>query len=307
MITRCEDTTPAKLLAALDRFITASHFRDTRSILQRIIDLLRSQPDVVMLRPADERGAELQPHVKALVYSLKPIANPRDVLRSPLSEISLSELILCCQAMATSMESRFRRGEPMRALKDDLDNLRTLSDALDLPDVTQSYHGVCSLLVEHVLGACQLARQNFVSGNYSETRHNFHRIDGFESMQEHCAVVDPDIRSREYVVVLKEINRKFGSCYQKISEVDTPPSVQKDLLDQMQGIDKFLKEFLDLKMRDKYRSAVHDVEAKFKISFQEAKRFISTADQFVPERLNSLFEHLQQLANFREHLEDRLY
>ena len=202
LITRCEDTSPAKLLAALDRFITASHFRDTRSILQRIIDLLRSQPDVVMLRPADERGAELQPHVKALVYSLKPIANPRDVLRSPLSEISLSELILRCQTMATSMESRFRLGEPMRALKDDLDNLRMLSDALDLPDVTQSYHGVCSLLVEHVLGACQLARQNFVSGNYSETRHNFHRIDGFESMQEHCAVVDPDIRSREYVVVL---------------------------------------------------------------------------------------------------------
>ena len=40
-------------------------------------------------------------------------------------------------------------------------------------------------------------------------------------------------------------------------------------------------------MRDKYSSAVFDVEAKFKISIQEAECLICTAGQFVPKRLNS--------------------
>ena len=40
-------------------------------------------------------------------------------------------------------------------------------------------------------------------------------------------------------------------------------------------------------MWDKYSSAVFDVEAKFKISIQEAECFIRTADQFVPKSRNS--------------------
>ena len=77
-----------------------------------------------LLQPADEHGAELQPQVRALEHSLKQTANPRHVFRSQLGKILLSTLILCCQTMATWMESCFRPGEPIiRALKDYLDRL----------------------------------------------------------------------------------------------------------------------------------------------------------------------------------------
>ena len=59
----------------------------------------------------------------ALEHILKQIANQRHVFRSQLGKILLSTLILCCQTMATWMESRFRPGEPIRALKDYLDRL----------------------------------------------------------------------------------------------------------------------------------------------------------------------------------------
>ena len=258
-----------------------------------------------MIFPADERGAELQPHVKSLVHAVEPILNPRQVLRSPLSDESLTDLLFRYKEMVTSMEVRFRRGLAVRELKADLDSLKLLSDALDLPAVTACYHDICKLLVDHITEACGRARESFERGDFVETRCNFNRIDGLDSMEQHLAVVCPELRAREYVSLMKEMNEAVLMCFAHVSDSDTPLESAKIGLDKLKGIDNVLRSLLDPKARDKYRCAVEAVENRFKGDYEKAMEMIST-DQ-ISLQLDSLLMNIQLMPHFQEHFQDAPY
>ena len=75
------------------------------------------------------------PYVRSLLETLAPITDVRHVLCSPLSEASAADMALAVSKMAERMEARFRRNQRILDFKDDLDDLRLLSDALDLVEV----------------------------------------------------------------------------------------------------------------------------------------------------------------------------
>ena len=274
-------------------------------MVQKIIELLQSQPQNVMVCPADERGAELQPHVKSLVLSVKPISNPREALRSPLSNDSLTQLVLRCKETATDMEDRFRRRHAMREVKNDLDSLKLLSEALDLPAVTTSYHGICKLLADHVTEACERARDCFARGDFVETKSNLSRMDGFEGMEQHYETVCPDLRARVYVPLFVEVNDVVRSCFAEASDLGASLETVKSRLDDLRGIDQVLKCLLDQKVRDHYRRAVEAVENRFNTAYQGAKQMIST-DQLSLE-LDQLLTNMQLMPHFQEHFRDAHY
>ena len=274
-------------------------------MLQLILDKLRRHPDHVLLFPADEQGEQKLPYVRALVHGLKPIIASSQVIKSPLSESSISGLVIRCKDMATSVDARFRRRLALLELKGDLDDLRLLSDALCLPSVTQCYNGICKLILDRITDALRCGRNNFELSNFVETKLNFKSIEGFDKMQVHYKDLDPDLKTREYVSLLKHINNTARRYFQSLSDPNAPFESLLGTLNHIQGID-VLKGLLEPQLRNNYRSATQMVQNRFDKAYQDAKQVL--ADQNMnSEHLNELLRQLHLVPHFHDHLQDRCY
>ncbi len=286
--------------------MAATHAASTRGLLQRIKDLLQRHPDHVMLCPAGERGEELLPHVKALIYGLTPITDPRTALRSPLSESSCDQLVMCCKDLATAMESRFRGGQPIRALKDDLDNLGLLSDALDLSMVTASYSGVCKLLADHICSACRGGQEAFRNGQFPDARHYLNLIEGFESLKQHYAAAYPDLRAREYVTLMTEINQAVLGWQYEVLDASMTLESLLPRLNALKGVNLVLRELLTEEARGAYKRAVVVAGSRFSSAAQDARGRVGLGD-LRHEQLNALLDEMRLMHRFEDHLEDGRY
>ena len=160
-------------------------------------------------------------------------------------------------------------------------------------------------LAAQIAEACQHAREAFGQRRFNDTRHFMDFVEGFDCLRLHFALVNPDLRAKEYVPVLGLVDQTVRLCAMEIAgEGNTNISVLKEHLDLLMGIDQNLKSFLETSQRDAYRASAAAVAGRFEAAAVVALRLIKEGS-LLDKDLGLALDFLKRMPELAEHFEDR--
>jgi hypothetical protein len=182
-----------------------------------------------------------------LVEGLTPIVDLKNALQSSLGEKAVADIVIAYFEHMLEMQRRISIGDGLDTFQDSMNDCKMLSDLLGVGDITERYHSLVIMLVEHISSLCRKAHAAFLARNFPDARKYQEQLDGFETLAAHYGPQEPALKQQAYDPVIRAINQAVATARAEINDLNTAYSPQdlQDRLAFLESVEGHLRLALD--------------------------------------------------------------
>ena len=246
-----------------------------KQIMAHVKKDLQMHKDVLLLRPADEDSLQQRDAILKIIRNMKPISDVANVLRSPLAQEATLLLESGCNCLRLQLQDHLDTKATLAGeqVSQNLDILRMLAHALDLPALVDAYSSASNLVARFFQLHREKAAVDLRAGNFLGARAQLDMLEGYTQVTQpgcdHFSGQEPSFR-KAYNGIISLINSitntsktvlaSFVSC----GRVDNTISFEtiQQHVKTLKGVNDCLDEFLERKLKNAYAHAIELVRKR---------------------------------------------